>query len=80
MIDDSSLLRRFVEQSAEDAFTELVRRHRNLVYFAALRQTNGDRRNTRRASKTSHPRRTSGIAEDSVTNAPAVRLLCFANN
>jgi len=46
MIDDSSLLRRFFEQRSEDAFTELVQRHLNLVYFAALRQTYG---NTHRA-------------------------------
>lgn len=42
MNDDASLLRRFAEQRAEDAFAELVRRHLNLVYFAALRQTNSD--------------------------------------
>jgi len=40
MNDDASLLRRFAEQRAEDALAELVRRHLNLVYFAALRQTN----------------------------------------
>jgi len=42
MIDDTSLLRRFVEQRTENAFAELVRQHLNLVYFSALRQTNGD--------------------------------------
>ncbi len=42
MTDDTSLLRRFVQQHANDAFAELVRRHLNLVYFAALRQTHGD--------------------------------------
>lgn len=41
MNDDASLLRRFAEQHAEDAFAELVRRHLNLVYFAALRKTAG---------------------------------------
>jgi RNA polymerase sigma factor (sigma-70 family) len=40
--DDITLLRRFVETRAEVAFAELVNRHVNLVYFAALRQTYGD--------------------------------------
>lgn len=42
MNDDASLLRRFTDTRAEDAFAELVRRHLNLVYFAALRQTHND--------------------------------------
>jgi RNA polymerase sigma factor (sigma-70 family) len=42
MIEDAELLRRYVEENAEDAFAELVRRHVNLVYSAALRQLNGD--------------------------------------
>src|SRR3954471_10634494 len=36
--DDSQLLREFAVQSSEDAFSELVRRHINLVYSSALRQ------------------------------------------
>ena len=39
---DSELLRRFTGQQAEDAFEELVRRHLDLVYSAALRQVDGD--------------------------------------
>lgn len=42
MIDDAQLLRRYAEDRTEEAFAELVRRHLNLVYSAALRQTNGD--------------------------------------
>lgn len=42
MNDDAELLRRYVEEGANDAFTELVQRHVNFVYSAALRQLNGD--------------------------------------
>lgn len=42
MIDDATLLRRYARENAEDAFAELVRRHLDLVYSAALRQLNGD--------------------------------------
>jgi|GEM_PF-5244582 len=42
MSDDPELLRRFSETRSELAFTEFVRRHINLVYFTALRRTDGD--------------------------------------
>ena len=39
---DGELLRRYVRDRSETAFGELVSRHINLVYSAALRQVNGD--------------------------------------
>lgn len=42
MSDDVTLLRRYADESAEEAFAELVRRHLNLVYSVALRRTGGD--------------------------------------
>lgn len=40
-MDDATLLRRYINDRAEDAFAEIVRRHVDLVYHAALRQTGG---------------------------------------
>lgn len=42
MTPDTELLRRFDRTNAEDAFAELVKRHVNLVFSAALRQVHGD--------------------------------------
>ena len=42
MIPDCDLLRQFTEEGNEAAFAEVVRRHADLVYSAALRLTNGN--------------------------------------
>lgn len=42
MMDDATLLRHYAEGRSESDFAELVRRHLNFVYSAALRQVNGD--------------------------------------
>jgi len=42
MSDDQELLQCYVEQRANDAFAEIVRRHLALVYHTALRRLNGD--------------------------------------
>lgn len=42
MTDDTELLRSYAADRSETAFAELVRRHVDLVYSAALRQMDGD--------------------------------------
>ena len=41
-MNDSDLLQAYVETKSEDAFAELVRRHLDFVFSAALRQVGGD--------------------------------------
>ncbi len=42
VITDGELLRRYAELKSEEAFAELVRRHIDLIYSAALRQVGAD--------------------------------------
>jgi RNA polymerase sigma factor (sigma-70 family) len=42
MKEDATLLRQFVEERSEAAFSEIVQRHVNLVYSVAVRQLAGD--------------------------------------
>src|SRR5688572_14761990 len=42
MNEDAELLNRYATDNSEAAFTELVRRHVDFVYSAALRLLNGD--------------------------------------
>ncbi|MEO6568418.1 MAG: sigma-70 family RNA polymerase sigma factor [Opitutaceae bacterium] len=42
MVEDAELLRRYAREKSEPAFAELVQRHLNLVYAAALRRVGGD--------------------------------------
>jgi RNA polymerase sigma factor (sigma-70 family) len=42
MATDSELIRDYARTGSESAFTELVRRHINLVFSAALRESHGD--------------------------------------
>src|SRR5690349_10152785 len=52
MTDDNELLRRFAQERSESAFSELVSRHLNLVYSAALRQVDGDQELARDVAQT----------------------------
>jgi len=52
MTPDAELLATFARTNAEDAFAELVKRHVNLVYSAALRQVNGDEHFAKDAAQT----------------------------
>jgi RNA polymerase sigma factor (sigma-70 family) len=42
MQDDAEILRRYLSERSQAAFAELVERHLKVVYYAALRQVNGD--------------------------------------
>ena len=42
MVDDTTLLRKFIEEHSEDAFRSFVERHFNFVYAVALRHAGSD--------------------------------------
>ena len=42
MQDDAEILRRYLCEHSQVAFADLVERHLKVVYYAALRQVNGD--------------------------------------
>jgi hypothetical protein len=42
MVEDTELLRRYVEHDSEEAFAEFIQRHAALFYFGAPRRTAGD--------------------------------------
>jgi len=52
MDEDHELLRRYVEEGSEAAFTELVHRYFDLVYSAARRQVEGDDQRARDVAQT----------------------------
>ncbi|HYE32006.1 MAG TPA: sigma-70 family RNA polymerase sigma factor [Methylomirabilota bacterium] len=51
-MNDAELLQRYADTGCESSFAELVRRHIGLVFSAALRQVNGDRRLAEEVSQT----------------------------
>jgi RNA polymerase sigma factor (sigma-70 family) len=52
MNDDAALLRRYLDEHSQQAFTELVQRHIGLVYHAALRQCGGASRQAEEITQT----------------------------
>ena len=50
-MDNAALLRRYVEDHSQEAFTELVRGNLDLVYSAALRQLDGDSHRAQEAAQ-----------------------------
>src|SRR5271169_5586876 len=61
MNDDAALLRSYADEGSEAAFAELVRRHVDLVYGAALRRTGGD------------PHRAADVAQQAISLSPFIQ-------
>ena len=73
MTPDSELLGRYARTRSEDAFAELLRRHVNLVYSAALRQVNGDAHLAKDVSQTVFAdlaRKAASLARDGDASSP----------
>lgn len=80
MSDDAQLLRRYAETGAEEAFTELVRRHLNLTWAAAYRIT-GDAHLARDVAQTVFAdlaRKARHLRPDTVLPGWLYRAACLA--
>src|SRR6058998_1918856 len=80
MTADSQLLRRYTEERAEPAFGELVTRHIDLVYSAALRVVGGDRHLAQDVTQTVFAdlaRKARSLPRDVVLAGWLYRLACF---
>ncbi len=68
---DQQLIRRYQQERAEDAFAEIVRRHLNLVYSAALRQVQSPQlaKDVSQAVFTDLARSAGGLRKDSILSA-----------
>src|SRR2546421_2757080 len=80
MTDDLQLLRRYTEERAEPAFGELVARHIDLVFSAALRVVGGDRHLAQDVTQTVFAdlaRKARGLSREVVLAGWLYRHACF---
>jgi RNA polymerase sigma factor (sigma-70 family) len=81
MADDCALLRDYAQSGSEEAFAELVRRHLDLVYSAALRSVNGDQELAKDVCQSVFidlARKASGLCSRSVLTGWLYTSACFA--